>query len=285
MLTNWPRPRAVREVRYGRAKPALRRAGRGTHALALRTRSSAPMVGAVSYDAVRARTSSNWRSRRMTAWAWRCVPSWHAATCTRETQSRLRSAHTSTAGDMRPVQPPAIAALTETLLHELKASTTASHELPWLLRGFPPPQHGGDGDADGRRRSTRRHGRCSAPPRGAARTRRRARFRLEELIFARWVIRQSRAPDVRTAPERWGLVQKYRLLYKPGPRAAPRLGDRIASRRPGVLPQLGRMMSLQWTDSRNVGGIGRRRRRTFAGIFAPGNGPLGRALNSPPASA
>ena len=113
-----------------------------------------------------------------------------------------------------------------------------------------------------------------------------ARFRLEELIFARWVmvvVNFERAmyedPSRDLNAEWWDLVQKYQLLNKPAGRE--RHPDWAAKYHIALAPAyyqnylLGRMMSLQWTGwlTAHAGGIiGRPDAGKFfmQRIFAPG---------------
>ncbi|MBN1680034.1 MAG: M2 family metallopeptidase [Anaerolineae bacterium] len=113
------------------------------------------------------------------------------------------------------------------------------------------------------------------------------RFRLEALIFARWVLvvvnferllYEDPSRDLNAAW--WDLVEKYQMLIVPeGRKNKP---DWAAKYHIALAPayyqnyQLGRMMSLQWDAwlRDNSGGIvGRRRAGEFfrARIFAPGN--------------
>lgn len=164
----------------------------------------------------------------------------------------------------------------ETLLHELGHGVYDKYipqDLPWLLRSFPhiltteamamlmgavtldPDWHeqvlGASPD--------------EAAARGEAGA---ARFRLEELIFARWVLvmvhferrmYEDPARDLNTLW--WELVQRYQLLNKPeGRETHP---DWATKYHVALAPAyyqnylLGRMMSLQWEGwlRANVGGI------------------------------
>jgi len=113
------------------------------------------------------------------------------------------------------------------------------------------------------------------------------RFRLEELIFARWVMvvvnfERLMYEDPSRDLNRlwWELVEKYQLLKKPEGRET--MPDWATKYHIALAPAyyqnylLGRMMSLQWTDwlQRNVGGIvGRPAAGEFfrERIFAPGS--------------
>lgn len=182
----------------------------------------------------------------------------------------------------------------ETLLHELGHGVYDKYiplELPWLLRTVPhilsteamamlmgaqtldPEWH------------MRYLGASSAQAEmiGEASA---ARFRLEELIFARWVmvvvnfeqlLYEDPAQDLNMAW--WNLVQKYQLLNVPDGRE--RQPDWATKYHIALVPAyyqnylLGRMMSLQWDRwlAEHIGGIvGRPEAGQFfrERIFAPG---------------
>lgn len=183
----------------------------------------------------------------------------------------------------------------ETLLHELGHAVydaNIPHTLPWELRTFPhiltteamamlmgemPLERDwharvlGAADDEAARRAAA----------GAA------RFRLEELIFARWVMvvvnferlmYEDPARDLNALW--WELVERYQLLTKPEGRE--RHPDWATKYHIALVPAyyqnylLGRMMSLQWHGwlEANAGGvIGQEAAGTFfrERIFAPGN--------------
>lgn len=183
----------------------------------------------------------------------------------------------------------------ETLLHELGHAVYDKyipHSLPWLLRTIPhiltteamamlmgaetldPEWHERVLGADG----------AEAARAGAAGYR---RLRLQELIFARWVlvvVNFERA--LYEDPSRdldalwWELVQRYQLLNKPEGRE--KLPDWATKYHIALAPAyyqnylLGRMMSLQWEGwlRKHAGGIaGQRAAGEFfrERIFAIGN--------------
>jgi peptidyl-dipeptidase A len=183
----------------------------------------------------------------------------------------------------------------ETLLHELGHAVYDKYiprDLPWMLRTFPhlltteamallmgaltldPAWHAqvmGAPDDDAAARGTA----------GAE------RFRLEELIFARWVMvmvnferamYEDPARDLNTLW--WDLVQQYQLLNKPPEREA--FPDWATKYHVALAPAyyqnylLGRMTALQWQGwlEQEVGGIvGREDAGAFfrEQIFALGN--------------
>ncbi len=183
----------------------------------------------------------------------------------------------------------------ETLLHELGHGVYDKYvprDLPWLLRSFPhiltteamamlmgaetldPEWHAQVLGASA----------SEAERAGAAGF---ARLRLEELIFARWVMvvvnferlmYEDPSRDLDTLW--WDLVQKYQFLNKPeGREGKP---DWAAKYHIALAPAyyqnylLGRMMSLQWDGwlREHIGGIiGRQAAGDFfrERIFAPGN--------------
>ncbi|WP_119066826.1 M2 family metallopeptidase [Aggregatilinea lenta] len=184
---------------------------------------------------------------------------------------------------------------TETILHELGHGVYDSNipgDLPWLLRSFPhiltteamamlmgaatldPDWHEQVLGASPE----------EAAARGAAGA---ARFRLEELIFARWVmVVVNFERGMYEDPSRdlnglwWDLVQKYQLLNKPeGREQQPDWATKYHIALAPAYYQnylLGRMMSLQWTGwlTEHAGGIiGRPDAGQFfmQRIFAPGS--------------
>jgi peptidyl-dipeptidase A len=198
----------------------------------------------------------------------------------------------------------------ETLLHELGHAVYDKYiprDLPWLLRTVPhtltteamamlmealvldPEWHAEY---------------LGAAPNQAAKVADlgAARFRLEELIFARWVmvvvnferlLYEDPTRDLNAAW--WDLVQKYQLLNKPDGREA--LPDWAAKYHIAMAPAyyqnylLGRMMSLQWDGwlNEHVGGIVKHpaagaffRERVFAiGNTLPWNDALEHATGEP----
>jgi peptidyl-dipeptidase A len=183
----------------------------------------------------------------------------------------------------------------DTLLHELGHGTYDKYvpmDLPWMLRSYPhllsteamamlmgvitldSEWHAGVLGASAAEAD--RAGRAG-----------HARFRLEELIFARWVmvvvnferlLYEDPSRDLNAAW--WELVRRYQLLNVPDGREQK--PDWATKYHIALAPAyyqnylLGRMMSLQWDGwlHRNVGGIVG---RTAAGdffrerIFKPGN--------------
>jgi len=164
----------------------------------------------------------------------------------------------------------------ETLLHELGHGVYDKYiptELPWLLRS---PAHTLSTEALAMLMGAnvldpewhaRILGSSSAEAEKAG-TLGQARFRLEEVIFARWVMVMVHFERLMYEdPSRdlnalwWDLVQKYQLLLKPEGRE--RKPDWATKYHIALAPAyyqnylLGRMMSLQWDGwlRRHVGGI------------------------------
>ncbi|NLX08870.1 MAG: peptidase M3A and M3B thimet/oligopeptidase F [Chloroflexi bacterium] len=183
----------------------------------------------------------------------------------------------------------------DTLLHELGHAVydaNLPHTLPWLLRSYPHIlsteamamlMGAITLDAEWHEQVL-----GSDPAQAAAVAEAgAARFRLEELIFARWVmvvvnferlLYEDPSRDLNAAW--WDLVQKYQLLNKPAGRED--FPDWATKYHIALVPAyyqnylLGRMMSLQWQGwlNEHAGGIvGRPAAGAFfrERIFTPGN--------------